>query len=60
MLFRSQQGIAVRTGLQCAPRAHEFLNTYPEGTVRFSVNYFTSDKDFEQLQGALDYIEENL
>ena len=56
----NQQGIAVRTGLQCAPRAHEFLNTYPAGTVRFSVNYFTSDKDFEQLQGALDYIEENL
>ena len=56
----NQQGIAVRTGLQCAPRAHEFLNTYPAGTVRFSVNYFTSEKDFEQLQEALDYIEENL
>lgn len=56
----NQQGIAVRVGLQCAPLAHEFLNTYPAGTIRFSVNYFTSDEDFEQLQGALDYIEENI
>lgn len=55
-----QQGIAVRTGLHCAPLAHQFLGTYPTGTIRFSVNYFTSDQDFEELQEALDYIEENL
>lgn len=55
-----QQGIAVRTGLHCAPLAHQFLGTYPAGTIRFSVNYFTSDQDFEELQEALDYIEENL
>lgn len=53
-------GIAVRTGLQCAPLAHEFLETYPAGTIRLSVNYFTTDKDFEELQEALDYIEDNL
>ncbi|MBP3476983.1 MAG: aminotransferase class V-fold PLP-dependent enzyme [Lachnospiraceae bacterium] len=55
-----QQGIAVRTGLHCAPLAHQFLGTYPAGAVRFSVNYFTTDDDFEQLQEALDFIEENL
>lgn len=55
-----QHGISVRTGLQCAPLAHQSIGTYPAGTIRFSVNYFTSDKDFEQLQEALDYIEENL
>lgn len=55
-----QCGIAVRTGLHCAPKAHAFLNTMPAGTVRFSVNYFTSDNDFEKLQEALDYIEENI
>ncbi len=53
-------GIAVRTGLHCAPLAHQFLGTYPAGTVRFSVSYFTSTEDFEQLRDALDYIEENL
>lgn len=54
-----QCNISVRTGLHCAPKAHAFLKTLPAGTVRFSVNYFTSDEDFEQLQEALDYIEEN-
>lgn len=53
-------GIAVRTGLQCAPFAHKFLGTYPAGTIRFSVGFFTNDKDFDQLEAALDYIEENL
>lgn len=53
-------GVAVRTGLQCAPFAHQFAGTHPAGTVRFSVGYFTSDEDFEQLKKALDYIEENL
>ena len=53
-----QQGIAVRTGLHCAPLAHQFLGTYPSGTVRFSVSYFTSDQDFQELQKVLNYIGE--
>lgn len=53
-------GIAVRTGLQCAPLAHQFVGTYPAGTIRFSVSYFTSEDDFEELRQALDYIEENM
>lgn len=56
----ASKDIAVRTGLHCSPNAHKFLNTYPAGTVRFSTSYFTSDKDFEELEKALDYIEENL
>jgi len=55
-----RQGISVRTGLHCAPLAHKFMGTYPAGTIRFSVNYFTSEEDFEQLIEALDFIEENL
>ncbi len=53
----NEQGIAVRTGLQCAPLAHKFLNTFPAGTIRFSVSYFTSDEDFAELKKALEYIE---
>lgn len=55
-----ERGIAVRTGLQCAPLAHQFLGTYPSGTIRFSVNYFTSESDFAELKAALDDIEENI
>ena len=53
-------GIAVRTGLQCAPLAHQFIGTFPAGTIRFSVNYFTTDKDFAELEEALDYIDSEL
>ncbi|MDO4746568.1 MAG: aminotransferase class V-fold PLP-dependent enzyme [Bacillota bacterium] len=56
----SELGIAVRTGLHCAPYAHQFLHTYPAGTIRFSVNYFTSDDDFRELDEALQEIEANL
>jgi len=51
--------IAVRTGLHCAPIAHKTLRTFPSGTVRFSVGYFTSEEDFQMLESALEYIEEN-
>lgn len=56
----SEKGIAVRTGLQCAPSAHKFMKTFPAGTIRFSVGYFTNDEDFEELREALDYIEGGL
>ena len=51
--------IAVRTGLHCAPIAHKTLKTFPAGTVRFSVGYFTSEEEFNLLDEALGYIEEN-
>lgn len=56
----SDAGISVRTGLQCAPLAHQFLGTFPAGTIRFSVNYFTSESDFQELRDLLDRIEDNL
>lgn len=56
----SDAGISVRTGLQCAPLAHRFLGTFPAGTIRLSVNYFTSDEDFQELRNLLNHIEENL
>lgn len=56
----SNNNIAVRTGLQCAPTAHRFLKTFPAGTIRFSVNTFTSDADFDELRKALEFISDNL
>ena len=37
--------ILTRTGLQCAPKAHEHLGTAPLGTVRFSVGPFNTEED---------------
>ena len=56
----SEHGIAVRTGLQCAPLAHKFLGTFPAGMVRFSVNCMTTDKDFSELRNALEEIKSEL
>lgn len=56
----SDRNISVRTGLHCAPIAHKFLKTYPAGTVRFSVNYFTSEVDFDALKETLNWISDNL
>lgn len=55
-----EKDIAVRTGLQCAPLAHKTLGTFPAGTVRFSVQYFTEEKDFDGLIAVLDYIRGNI
>lgn len=56
----NEQDVSVRSGLQCAPLAHQFMGTYPSGTVRFSVGYFSMKEDFEQLRRVLDYIEDNI
>ena len=56
----SEQNISVRTGLQCAPSTHKFLGTYPAGTVRFSVGYFTNNDEFDELDNVLNYINENI
>lgn len=55
----SEQNVSVRCGLQCSPLAHKFLGTFPSGTVRFSIGYFTSASDFQILDDALRYIYEN-
>ena len=53
----SDHYLAVRTGLHCAPESHRFLGTTPDGTVRFSVSFFTDNKDLEALDEVLEYIE---
>jgi cysteine desulfurase / selenocysteine lyase len=45
--------IAVRTGLHCAPLAHQTLGTYPEGTVRVSPGYSTTADDIEYFLGSM-------
>jgi len=52
----NDRGVAVRTGLHCAPDAHKFLGTFGAGTVRLSVNSFTTQDDFQRLKAALNYI----
>jgi cysteine desulfurase family protein len=48
--------IAVRTGLHCAPLAHRTLTTLPEGTVRVSPGYTTTEADIHELVEAVSTI----
>jgi cysteine desulfurase family protein len=45
--------IAVRTGLHCAPLAHQVLGTFPEGTVRVSPGYATTEADIDLFLDAV-------
>ena len=45
--------IAVRAGLHCAPGAHRFLGTFPEGAVRVSPGPFTTAQDIDALVEAV-------
>lgn len=55
----SDNNIAFRSGLHCAPYAHQFIGTFPAGTVRFSVSYFTTNEEFKKLEKVLKYICDN-
>ena len=45
--LNKQYGIRTRCGLHCAPSAHKTLNTFPQGTVRFSPGYFNTKKEMD-------------
>ena len=51
--LESTYHIMTRVGLHCAPRAHQTLGTYPEGTVRFSFGYANTMEDIETVLSAL-------
>jgi cysteine desulfurase family protein len=45
--FNRLSGILVRTGLHCAPLAHQTLWTFPDGTIRLSMGYFNTLAEIE-------------
>ena len=57
--LESTYHIMTRVGLHCAPRAHQTLGTYPEGTVRFSFGYANTHEDVVSALSALHRIVKN-
>jgi cysteine desulfurase family protein len=53
-----QANISVRVGLQCAPDAHRAIGTYPQGTVRVSPGYFSTEQQVDRFLAAVSQIAE--
>ena len=52
-LILNKNSICARTGLHCSPDAHKFFNTFPGGTIRFSVGWFTTEEDIDLLASVI-------
>ena len=46
-------GICARSGLHCAPLAHQTVGSYPQGTVRLSLGPFHTSGEVDQALAAL-------
>ena len=51
--LNEEYGIATRVGLHCAPNAHKTLQTYPTGTLRFSMGWHNNEEDIGAALKAL-------
>ena len=49
----NEEGVCVRSGLHCAPQAHETAGTLKTWTVRFSMSPFVSETQIDYVCGAL-------
>lgn len=51
--LEQEAGVMTRVGLHCAPRAHQTLGTFPQGTVRFSFGPENTAEEVEQCLRAI-------
>jgi len=56
-LISKNYNIALRYGLHCSPLVHKLINSFPEGTIRFSLGYFMTEEDLALLDEALEDLE---
>ena len=48
-----EYGIVNRSGLHCAPLAHQTIGTFESGTCRFSPGFFTTEADIDTVIRAV-------
>jgi len=51
--LENRYGIMTRVGLQCAPSAHKTIGTFPQGTIRTGIGYFTTTEEIEYFLKSL-------
>ena len=57
--LEQEYGILTRCGLHCAPAAHKTLSTFPQGTVRFSIGWYTTPEEVDRAVAAVAKIARN-
>ena len=55
-ILESDYGISNRSGLHCAPLAHQTIGTYPSGSVRLSLSYFNTEAEIKYVLDSLNKI----
>ena len=56
--LETDYGILTRCGLHCAPSAHRTLDTFPRGTVRFSLGFASTEADVDAALAAIKAVSE--
>ena len=56
--LETDYGILTRCGLHCAPSAHKTLDTFPQGTVRFSLGFANTETDVDAALAAIRAVSE--
>lgn len=56
--LETDYGILTRCGLHCAPSAHKTLDTFPRGTVRFSLGFANNEAHVDAALAAIKAISE--
>lgn len=51
--LENEFGILTRCGLHCAPAAHKTLGTFPQGTVRLSLGWFSTSDEVDAAIEAI-------
>jgi cysteine desulfurase/selenocysteine lyase len=46
-------GILCRVGLHCSPASHRTIGTFPQGSVRFGLSYFSREEEVEEALQAV-------
>ena len=57
--LETEFGILTRCGLHCAPSAHKSLDTFPRGTVRFSLGFANTEADVDAALTAIRSVSES-
>lgn len=52
-MLDDEYSIMTRSGLHCAPYAHQTIGTFPEGTLRFSFDIFNTKEEIDYIINTL-------